>query len=121
MEIWTYNFLSIMSGYISVESISACAIYINMCAVLYMMPLGGALSATNLVGNSLGANQPRNAKRYATTAIGYIFVISMVVFITLVSLRRQIPYLYTDHEKVYDILVSIFIVGSIFQVFDFVQ
>lgn len=40
LEWWTFEAMTLMAGYISVEVTAAEIILLNMCALLFMVPLG---------------------------------------------------------------------------------
>ena len=53
-EWWAFEFLAIFSGYISVASLAAEVIIINIVAFIFMMPLGISFAASSLTGFYIG-------------------------------------------------------------------
>jgi MATE family multidrug resistance protein len=54
LEWWSFEVLAFMAGYISLEATAAHVVVLNTHVVLIMVPLGGQVAATVLVGHSLG-------------------------------------------------------------------
>jgi len=64
LEFWCFESLLILSGYLGETQLGTSVIIINTIAMLYMFALGIGFSTSSLVGNSLGASKPINAKMY---------------------------------------------------------
>lgn len=62
---WTVEILTLLSGYISVDSTAAQIIMLNISSLLFMVPLGFSFAAATLVGNSIGEYNIPKAKKYA--------------------------------------------------------
>jgi MATE family multidrug resistance protein len=63
-EWWAYEILNIFCGWSGVNDQAVSVITISILSILFMFVLGIAYSSTSLIGNSLGANCPNNAKKY---------------------------------------------------------
>jgi len=79
LEIWGFEALSIMSGYIGVHELGASVIIINIMTFFYMIPLGVSFIASSLVGSNLGASKPRTAKVYTNISIVFVFILSIII------------------------------------------
>lgn len=82
LEFWCFETLMLLSGLIGANTLGASVIIINIIAFLYMFPLGLSFSTSSLVGNSLGALRPGNAKMYANISIitSVVFSIVSIIF-----------------------------------------
>mmetsp|Transcript_4694 Transcript_4694/g.3950 ORF Transcript_4694/g.3950 Transcript_4694/m.3950 type:complete len:204 (+) Transcript_4694:653-1264(+) len=105
-EIWGFEALSIMSGYVGVYELGASIIVINIVGFFYMIPLGISFIASSLVGNNLGANKPRVAKVYTNVSLLLVFVLSLVIGLLLLIYRVQVAYIFTDDERIQDLIIS---------------
>ena len=71
-----------MSGYIGENELAAQVVIYNICVLCFMIAYGVSVAASTLVGNSLGAENEKQAKRYANM----IFFGSLSVNLTVVLL-----------------------------------
>lgn len=99
-EWWAFEFLAIFSGYISVASLAAEVIIINIVAFIFMMPLGISFAASSLTGFYIGKGNVPMAKRYANLIM--IFNIILIVFIIILMLifNNSIARLFTSEAEV---------------------
>ena len=74
-EWWSYELLVILAGILGVVEQAVNVILFNIIAVVYMMPLGMQEASCALIGNEIGANNPKLAKKYCKviSAIALLF------------------------------------------------
>mmetsp|Transcript_33746 Transcript_33746/g.38862 ORF Transcript_33746/g.38862 Transcript_33746/m.38862 type:complete len:213 (+) Transcript_33746:446-1084(+) len=65
LEFWCFEALMILAGYLGPNKQGASIILLNIAVFVFMIACGISLSTSSLVGNSLGALRPDNAKTYA--------------------------------------------------------
>lgn len=110
-----------MSGYLGDISLDACVIIVNIVAMAYMIPLGIGYVATNKVGNNLGANESRNAKRYANVCLLLVVGLGVIVVLMMNIFPYMFANMYTSHQDISALVVSIIPIASFFVLFDFIQ
>ncbi|KAJ0402426.1 hypothetical protein ATCC90586_000024 [Pythium insidiosum] len=95
MEWWAYEILAVFAGLLpdGVVSVSAHAVLMNVASSLYMVFLGMAVSGNILVGNALGANQPKKAQLTSRLTMTMVVSMSCVVALLVFIFRHQIPML----------------------------
>ena len=121
LEFLCFEGLIIISGYLSLEEQTACIVLFNVLAAAFMCWTGISIAASNLVGNSLGANKPHKAKTFANATI-FLTVILAIIFGTIIVIfRYQVASIFTKHENVKRIVYETFPVITTFIVLDFTQ
>jgi MATE family multidrug resistance protein len=121
LEIWAFSLSTLLAGRLGAAALSAHTIVLNMAALSFMMPLGVAQGAVTRVGNLLGARQPGRAQRAAWVSLclgAGVMGFSALAFVTL---RHQLPRLYTDDASVLALGAAILPIAAAFQVFDGTQ
>lgn len=110
----------LMSSY-STEVISAHQVALNFTSLLYMIPLSISMGATILVGQSIGAGHPDDAKKYSLLGIGFAVTFSFLAIAILLLFREPIASLYTTDRSIITLAAQFFIFASLFQLSDAVQ
>ncbi|WP_339250198.1 MATE family efflux transporter [Sporosarcina sp. FSL W8-0480] len=110
----------LMSGY-TTATISAHQIALNFTSLLYMVPLSISMGVTILVGQSIGARKPRDAKHYSFLGVGIAIIFSFISIIILLTFREPIASLYTKDTAIIKLAVHFFIFAAFFQLSDAIQ
>lgn len=110
----------LMSGY-NTATISAHQIALNFTSLLYMVPLSISMGVTILVGQSIGARKPRDAKHYSFLGVGIAILFSIISIIILLTFREPIASLYTKDTAIIKLAVQFFIFAAFFQLSDAIQ
>lgn len=121
VEIAIFAIVALLAGRFGVDIIGGNQIALNLCGITYMIPLGLAMSATTLIGQSVGAGNFDRAmnlgKLHLKITVLCMFVLSVLMFL----LRDFIGYIYTTDTNVIAIASHLLIFASIFQLFDGMQ
>jgi len=98
-EWWSYEILSIYSGWLGTAALATQVIVSNIFEMLYLLTLGISLAAISLVGNSLGDNKPNQAKRYTVaTYICCVIVTTGCLLLFIIFNQSYIQVYTTDPE-----------------------
>ncbi|TMW59156.1 hypothetical protein Poli38472_007301 [Pythium oligandrum] len=103
MEWWANEILGLMAGWLpnGVVEVSAHAVLMNVTTLFYMAFLSMAVSGNILVGNALGANQPKKARLISYLTMFMVTFMSLLVALGIFVLRYQIPgWLISDTEAI---------------------
>ncbi|KAG7396302.1 hypothetical protein PHYBOEH_002527 [Phytophthora boehmeriae] len=103
MEWSAYELLTLMAGILpnAVVAVSAHAVQVNVNNLFYMGFAGLAVAANIRVGNCLGADSPKQARLAYKVALALSLGISLVITVTLFTMRHSIPKLFLgDHESI---------------------
>ncbi|MDW0115433.1 MATE family efflux transporter [Sporosarcina thermotolerans] len=110
----------LMSGY-TTATISAHQIALNFTSLLYMVPLSISMGVTILVGQSIGAKKPIDAKHYSFLGVGVAILFSFISIIILLTFREPIASLYTKDTAIIKLAIQFFIFAAFFQLSDAIQ
>jgi MATE family multidrug resistance protein len=101
MEWWAYEILALMAGILpdAVIAVSAQAVIMTMCSMLYMLFLGVAVAGNIRVGQCLGANMPRKAKMISNLTMRVVFWMSCVIALIVLICRHQIPAIFISDPQ----------------------
>lgn len=64
-EWWAFEIQTVIAARISTEALAIHGVAMNMVGLLFSVSLGMSVAASVIVGNSLGASRPRQAKQFA--------------------------------------------------------
>ena len=115
--------LVLMTGaiYGDVNFIAAQVIVVNLGEFMIMIPYGIALGAVAMIGNSLGANKPKeaiaNTKMVITTSIGF----AVTICCTCALFRTAIIETFSSTEEVNELCKPAFFAFCMAFIFDFFQ
>ncbi|CAI2361778.1 unnamed protein product [Moneuplotes crassus] len=120
LEYWVCEILMIFSGWCGSKQQAAAITAWNIYSAFYRFTSGISMATSNLVGNCLGNNDPRNGKQYAiasmlVTCIPIIFTMSFLYF-----LRYQIMS-FSGDQTVIEIGAKLFLILMIINPTDFLQ
>lgn len=76
-----------MAGYLGNTSLAAQVILYNICFVCFIIAYGISMAASTLVGNSLGAGQVNQAKKYARIILLGSILVNFTVALVLYLIR----------------------------------
>lgn len=103
---------------LSKEALAAHTIAYQLLNLSFMPGLALSVTAATLVGQYLGANDPKNARRCANYSLGLAIGIMGSIGLLCLLLRYPIAYLFSGDHQVVSIAAKLFVFGSIYQIFD---
>lgn len=121
LEIWAFSGSTLLAGLLDPVSLAAHTIALNLAALSFMMPLGISQAASTRVGILIGAGQldaAQHASRVAMIFGGSVMAGSALLFVTL---RNQLPRIYTDEPMAIAACAAVLPIAAAFQIFDGVQ
>ena len=87
-EWWCFEIAVILSGILGVIEQAVFVITFNVIAQLFMFPMGIQEASCALIGNEIGANNPKLAKKYCRV-ITLIAVFMQILIGLLIGFSRQ--------------------------------
>mmetsp|Transcript_9292 Transcript_9292/g.14353 ORF Transcript_9292/g.14353 Transcript_9292/m.14353 type:complete len:515 (+) Transcript_9292:103-1647(+) len=119
-EYWAFEVLAIMCGWMpnNIVAIGANYTLLNITSMIFMIYYGVGSSGGTCIGNALGEGDSKKASTAAKLTIGLNLILSVVFAILLIVLRYHIPRIYTHDEDVVDLVSSLLLIGSAFQIAD---
>jgi len=121
LEIAVFGAATLLAGRLSTVSLAAHHIGLNLASMTFMVPLGISSAGAVVVGQALGRNEPREAKRAGWVALvfagGFMVVAGLVfAFAPLVVLGA-----FTTDPELLKIGTGLLRMAAVFQLFDGLQ
>ena len=85
-----------IAGIIGVVDQAAQAIIVSWGAILFMAPLGIQEAASGVIGNCIGANNVKLAKRFFKLILTLNFIVSLTLSLLTFFLRDHIAAIFTE-------------------------
>jgi multidrug resistance protein, MATE family len=105
----SYESMGMFAGILGVDQLGAHTALSNIHAFNHMIPLGTSFGSGALIGNALGLGKYKMAKTYAFVSIYASAVTASMEVIILVLFHEWIFRLYTQEERILDIMRSVLI------------
>lgn len=121
LEWWSFEILSLFAGMLSVEELAANIVLLNLCIFLFQVPEGIGFVVSNLVGNSLGEMNAKKARKYVIASLGVILSATFILIILLLNLKNYVSMIFTEEQKVVDLISSTIPVFTLWVFFDYTQ
>ncbi|WCJ42397.1 MATE efflux family protein [Euphorbia peplus] len=111
LEIWSFEILVLLAGLLPNPQLetSVLSISLNICSIVYMIPLGLSGAVSTRVSNELGAGQPRAARLAVCVASVIVIAEGVLVGLIIILGRKLWGYFYSNEEKVVNYLAQILI------------
>jgi len=100
VDITAFTFMTLFIARLGAANSAAHQVAANFAALLYMLPLSIAQAATVLVGQAIGAGDPRRARSTGLRALAMAEAIAVVVAVLVALARDPIAALYTRDPAV---------------------
>ncbi|CAO3578677.1 unnamed protein product [Absidia cylindrospora] len=115
-ENWAYEIIALASGWIDDGNTSqgAQSVLVTSVAMFYTIPFGVGISASNRVGNALGAQRPEQAAMAAKAALIAACVVASINASVLFLFRHRWAYLFTDDDEVVTMVSQVIPVVAVF-------
>ena len=121
LRVWFTEILTLFTGWMGSDDQSVWIILYNLSSFMYMIPMGMSHAASNLVGNSLGANNYKNAKTYAYVIWIFALVFSAIFTIIGICFKHEVAICFSHHQKIIDLTEDLFPIISFWFICDFVE
>ena len=86
-----------------------------------MIPCGLAEASCTFIGNAIGANNPKLARKYNKVIFTIWAILQLAIALSLALLRRQIASLFTSDEQVREMTAGVFLILAVANMFDGLQ
>jgi len=121
IEVFAFSLGAIMMGWLGEDPLAAHQIVITVATMTFMMSSGLA-SATTIKVSTFRGEKNYEALKYSAFASIYMVILFMSSTAVLFMLTRHlIPELFITDKNVIEIAAGLFVVASVFQIFDGLQ
>ena len=117
-EWWAFEIVSLAAGYLGPDPLAAQSIMLNVAGLVYMVPLGISVAASTRVGNFVGAQKPKSAKRSAKATLLLMCFTSLVNTTLIFFGKTSIAWIFTDDVDVAFYVCQLAPIVALFQLAD---
>lgn len=117
-EVTSFTFMAVLIARLGTAAVAGHQIVANLIAILFMVPLSLGIATSVLVAQSLGANEPKVARRAALRGFRVALGIAVTAAALLWLLREAIVGLYTNDPAVAAVALSLLGLAAVFHLFD---
>ena len=119
LEVWGFVLSVLFAGWLGVQNQAAHAIVLNFSGLCFMIPLGLSVAAATRVGKLIGEGKDW---RKAIWHLGAIMLLVQILIAATISFGAPwIVQAYTSDVALWEIVIPLFYICAIFQVFDGTQ
>ncbi len=120
-EIAVFGAATMLAGRLSTASLAAHHIALNMASMTFMVPLGISSAGAVAVGQALGRNEPKEAKRAGWVALGFAGGFMTLAGLVFALAPGVVLGAFTRDPELLQIGVGLLRIAAIFQLFDGLQ
>jgi MATE family multidrug resistance protein len=121
IEVFAFSLGGIMMGWLGEDQLAAHQIVITIAGMTFMMSSGLASATTIKVSTFRGENRYRQLRYSAFASLHMVVLFMSITAVIFLLTRHFIPGLFISDADVITIAAGLFIVASIFQIFDGMQ
>lgn len=116
-----FEILTFMASFLGEISLASNVCLFNFITIIFMLQLGLSMASTTLIGNSVGAENKENIRKYVKFSLIISITLSIITTLLVILYRSSIPSLYTGEPDVMKIFYNLLGIYLIFAVPDAVQ
>jgi multidrug resistance protein, MATE family len=119
LEWWTYEILTIYSGWLDVNSQATNTIMINLEDIFSDISQAIGFASATLVGETLGANLPHSARRAAQATLTIGMGLCTTFWIIILLFKHEIFHFYSENDELvgnYLLVVPFFLAQLMFEI-----
>ncbi|MFO1196485.1 MAG: MATE family efflux transporter [Burkholderiaceae bacterium] len=121
VEVTSFTFMALFVARLGAVASASHQIAANLTGVCYMAALGIASATSTLVAQSIGANEPARARRYAKVGLRLAIVVALAAAGTLFAAREWVAHAYSGDAAVVRASLPLIAAVAAFHVFDSLQ
>lgn len=117
-EWWAFEIVALAAGRLGTIPLAAQSVVMTADQIINTIPFGLGVAASARLGNLLGAQDPRGARRSAHSAAILSVIAGSLILTILLSSRHEIGKLFNDDKAVIDLVAKIMPLVALFQIAD---
>ncbi|KAG0281659.1 hypothetical protein BGZ95_001018 [Linnemannia exigua] len=117
-EWWAFEVVSLAASYLGTVSLAAQSVVVQTSALLYTIPFGVSIAASNRVGNLIGKGDHRSAKIASRVSLALAIIFGMSNSTMLLLLKDRWGLLFSDDVDVVKTVAMVLPLVALFQVSD---
>ena len=117
-EWWAFEIVALAAGRLGTIPLAAQSVVMTADQIINTIPFGLGVAASARIGNLLGARDARGAERSAHVAAVLSVVFGSVILTALMATRRVFARIFSDDQRVVDLVAEVMPYVALFQVAD---
>ncbi|KAF9569921.1 hypothetical protein EC968_002446 [Mortierella alpina] len=117
-EWWAFEVVSLAASYLGTIALAAQSIVIQIGSLLFTIPFGISIAASNRVGNLIGEGDPQSAKIASRASLALAVIFGMVNSTMLLIFKERWGLLFSDDPDVVKTVAMVLPLVALFQISD---
>ncbi|OAQ33992.1 MATE efflux family protein [Linnemannia elongata AG-77] len=117
-EWWAFEVVSLAASYLGTVALAAQSVVVQTSGLLYTVPFGISIAASNRVGNLIGLGDARSAKVAARVSIALSIIFGMVNSTMLIVFKDRWGRLFSEDADVVSTVAMVLPLVALFQISD---
>ncbi|KAG0250209.1 hypothetical protein BG011_008575 [Mortierella polycephala] len=117
-EWWAFEVVSLAASYLGTVALAAQSVVVQTSGLLYTIPFGVSIAASNRVGNLIGMGDARSAKVASRVSIALSIIFGMANSTMLIIFKGGWGRLFSDDQDVVNTVAAILPLVALFQISD---
>ncbi len=113
-----FTVVALIMGSFGTVVVAAHAVTLNYASLIFMIPLGVGMATTTLVGQAIGREEPRIARRVGFVGIAMCFLLMCVSAGLTIVYADTIARLYSNDAEVITLATSLLLIAAVLQLGD---
>jgi MATE family multidrug resistance protein len=117
-EWWAFEVVSLAASYLGTVALAAQSVVVQTSGLLFTVPFGISIAASNRVGNLIGKGDARSAKVSSRVSIALSIIFGLVNSIVLLIFKERWGRLFSDDPDVIKTVAMVLPLVALFQISD---
>ncbi|KAG0046851.1 hypothetical protein BGZ83_007980 [Gryganskiella cystojenkinii] len=117
-EWWAFEVVSLAASYLGTVALAAQSIVVQTSGLLYTIPFGVSIAASNRVGNLIGKGDHRSAKVASRVSIALAIIFGMFNSTMLILFKGRWGRLFSEDQDVVSTVAMVLPLVAVFQISD---
>ncbi|KAG0212489.1 hypothetical protein BGX28_006256 [Mortierella sp. GBA30] len=117
-EWWAFEVVSLAASYLGTVALAAQSIVVQTSGLLYTVPFGISIAASNRVGNLIGMGDARSARISSRVSIALAIIFGMVNSLMLIVFKERWGRLFSEDADVVSTVAMILPLVALYQISD---
>ncbi|XP_064637899.1 multidrug and toxin extrusion protein 1-like [Lineus longissimus] len=118
LQFWAFEAGTLLAGTLSEVQLAAQAIILQVETITFMIPAGISVGVNIRIGQLLGANNRKQAKRAVVAGYTLAWMASLFIIILLLTLRYHIPRIFSQESDVIDLAGNLVPIVAFYHILD---
>ncbi|KAF8983199.1 hypothetical protein BGZ46_010661 [Entomortierella lignicola] len=117
-EWWAFEVVSLAASYLGTVALAAQSVVVQTSALLYTIPFGISIAASNRIGNLIGLEDARSAKVASRVSIALAILFGLTNSTMLIIFKKNWGRLFSEDAEVVSTVAMVLPLVALFQVSD---